>query len=297
MILALLCGAAAGTGLLAILWALAPPRADLAGTVFRLDEARARPARTTSTTGNGRADRVGARLRVALSRRGIRLRRLTADLTLCDRTLEEHLVRKILTAGVGLALPLVVSLVLSAAGVSLGWTLTAATAIVFATVLFFVPDLDVAREAQRRRKELRRALSCYLQLVAMAMAGGRGIPEALPSAARVGTGWAFDLIADTITAARYTGRSPWDALTELGEETGVPELAELGRAAGLVADDGAKITDSLQARAATARARELAEAEGLAERKSSSMQHAQLILGFSFLAAIMYPAVIAVMSV
>ncbi len=297
MMLALLCGAAAGTGLLAIAWALVPPRANLAGAVSHLDEARLRSGRTTMTATHRRRDRLGAQLRSGLARRGIHLRNLTTDLALCNRTIEEHLVRKLIAAGIGLVLPTVALLLLATAGIGVGWALSTVTALVFAAVLFWVPDLDAHREAQRRRKEMRRALSCYLQLVAMALAGGRGIPEALPSAARVGTGWAFELIADTITAARYTGRSPWDALTELGDDTGVPELSELGKAAGLVSGDGAKITDSLQARAATARARELAEAEGLAERKSSSMQHAQLILGFGFLAFIMYPAVIAVMSV
>ncbi|UUZ59577.1 hypothetical protein [Nocardioides sp. B-3] len=44
-------------------------------------------------------------------------------------------------------------------------------------LFFWVPDLSVVRAAEQRRHELRRALSCYLDTVAMSLAGGRGIPR------------------------------------------------------------------------------------------------------------------------
>lgn len=55
--------------------------------------------------------------------------------------------------------------------------------------------------------------------------------------------------------------------------------------------------ESLRARASTARKRQLAEAEGSAEKASNSIQNAHLFLGFSFLLFLGYPAVAAVMAI
>ena len=164
-------------------------------------------------------------------------------------------------------------------------------------MFFWVPDLSVAQAAEQRRHELRRALSCYLDLVAMSLAGGRGIPEALPTAARIGTGWAFELLQDTLDHARYVGTTPWAALADLGERTGMQELQDLGGALLLVADDGAKVRSSLTARASTQRRRQLAEAEGEAAKADQTIQMAQVVLAVGFFLFLGYPAVVAVMGV
>ena len=122
---------------------------------------------------------------------------------------------------------------------------TLLVAITGAAIGFVLPDLRVAERAATRRADLRRALGCYLDLVAMSLAGGRGIPEALPTAAAVGSGWAFELLGSTVATARSTGSTPWEALGRLGEETGLPELQDLGSALALVAHDGAKVRESL----------------------------------------------------
>ena len=58
----------------------------------------------------------------------------------------------------------------------------------------------------------------------------------------------------------------------------------------LVADDGAKIRQSLSSRAETMRRRELAEIEGKAGAKSQSMLVAQMLLCAAFLVFLIYPA-------
>ena len=63
----------------------------------------------------------------------------------------------------------------------------------------------------------------------------------------------------------------------------------------LVADDGAKVRDSLSARAATQRRRQLAEAEGEAEKGDQSIGIAQVVLAIGFLLFLAYPAVINVL--
>jgi hypothetical protein len=77
----------------------------------------------------------------------------------------------------------------------------------------------------------------------------------------------------------------------------MPELQDLGGALQLVADDGAKVRASLTARAATARRRQLAEAEGEAAHADQSIEMAQVVLAIGFFLFLGFPAVVAVMGI
>ena len=107
-------------------------------------------------------------------------------------------------------------------------------------------------------------VSSFLDLVAMNLAGGRGVPEALMTASTISDDWAMVRIRDALETARLLGITPWTRSARLGEELGVDELRDLAAALALVADDGAKVRDSLVARAGSMRRKELADAEGKA---------------------------------
>jgi tight adherence protein C len=158
-------------------------------------------------------------------------------------------------------------------------------------IFFLLPDLELKQKAAARRRDFRHAVGSFLDLVAMNLSGGRGVPEALMAAADIGTGWAFWRIRDALAAARITGQTPWQALGALGEQTRIDELRDLGAALSLVAEDGAKVRESLVARAATMRRRELADLQGEAGERSQSMLVAQLALCLGFLIFLVYPVV------
>src|SRR5262249_5810861 len=134
----------------------------------------------------------------------------------------------------------------------------AAVTLAFAALAFFFPDLALRSEAAKRRRDFRHVVGCFLDLVAMNLAGGRGLPEALLAASSVGEHWAMVRIRSTLANARLAGRTPWEALGELGDEIGLDELRDLAGALTLAADDGAKVRASLSARAASIRRKELA---------------------------------------
>ena len=299
MTLGMLLGAALGASLCLLVFALVPPRPSLAGAVGRWERQRARQATLVEldvddTSWRGR---LGRWLVAQLTARGITLGKLRADLELTDDTLEGHMVRKITYGLLGLLLPPLLTLTMMTIGITPPLTVPAVGGLALGALFFWVPDLSVVQAAEQRRHELRRALSCYLDLVAMSLAGGRGIPEALPTAARIGTGWAFDLLRSTIDRARLVGDTPWAALADLGKRTGMHELQDLGGALMLVADDGAKVRQSLTARASTQRRRQLAEAEGAAAKADQSMEMAQVVLFIGFVLFLGFPAVVAVMGV
>ena len=155
----------------------------------------------------------------------------------------------------------------SAAGFRVPFVLPVWLGLALAGVFFFLPDLEVKQKADARRRDFRHAIGAFLDLVSMNLSGGRGVPEALMAASEIGSGWALWRLRDALANARITGQTPWQALGALGEEVRVDELRDLAAALSLVADDGAKVRESLSARAASLRRRELADLEGQAGRE------------------------------
>lgn len=295
----LLLGCGLGAALCLLVFALVPPRPALASVVGRWERQRARQAATASQSSDDSSwqGQLGRWLVAQLAQRGITLGKLRADLELTDYTVEAHMVRKVSYGLFGLLLPTLPTALMMAVGVTPPMSLPAIGGLTLGALFFWVPDLSVKQAAEQRRHGLRRALSCYLDLVSMSLAGGRGIPEALPTAARIGTGWAFELLQSTIDHARRVGDTPWAALADLGKRTGMQELQDLGGALLLVADDGAKVRSSLSARASTMRRRQLAEAEGAAAKADQSIQMAQVVLAVGFFLFLGFPAVVAVMGI
>ena len=236
------------------------------------------------------------RFEVLAAERGWDLGRQGADLSLMGRTKGGHIAAKVATAlGLFLVAPFAWS-ILRVAGVPLGATIPAFIALLLGTLGFFMPDLALRQEATARRRDFRRTVGIFLDLVAMNLAGGRGLPEALLAAANVGDHWSMIRIRQSLVNARLYGTTPWAALGDLGREIGLPELEELSGALMLAADDGAKIRTSLSARAATLRRRELTEAEGKEGEKSQSMLVAQMLISTAFLVFLGYPAVAQLLS-
>jgi tight adherence protein C len=293
---ALVAGGLLGGAVWLLVVAVRPPRVDLAAAAGRWERRRHHYPSAEETSVEGRLEQLGQWLVRQVTQRGWHFTSLRANLALLDRTLESHLVTKVAMAGFGLLLPTIMNAVLLAAGISVPMIGTLLVGLVLAAAFFVVPDYSVKELAAARRADLRRALSCYLDLVAMSLAGGRGVPEALPTAANVGKGWGFELLARTVATARSSGVTPWVALGELGERTGISELQDLGSALSLVANDGAKVRESLSARASSQRHRQLAEAEGDAKKANQSMTSAQIVLAVGFLVFLGYPAMVNVLA-
>jgi Flp pilus assembly protein TadB len=235
--------------------------------------------------------KIGAELRSTLANHGITLPpSLTANLGIVGQSVETFLARTVVFALLGVLLPF---LVLGPAAAVGAFSLVVPLWLVGVGVLIgaVMPYLQLQRQADARRRDFRHVVSSFLDLVAMNLAGGRGVPEALQSATAISDGWAMVRIRDTLEAARLQGTTPWAALGQLGEEVDVDELRDLSAALALVAEDGAKVRDSLSARASSMRRKELADAEGRAAARSQSMLIAQLLLCVGFLLFLTYPAV------
>ena len=293
---ALLAGAIIGLGVFLLIRALFPTRAGLAARLSALDAARQGNgvSRVSVIVTDEKESRLSRSIGEAAARfyaaRGWELRSIRADLALLGKSFEGFLATKCLLGASGLLAAPILAAWIPLMGWDFQLSVPLWTALLLALVFFMLPDLQIKRDAAERRRDFRHAVGAFLDLVAMNLAGGRGVPEALMMASSLGDGWAMTRIRDTLASARIIGITPWQALGRLGEEVDVDELRDLSSALALVADDGAKVRQSLAARAETMRRRELAEIEGRAGERSQSMLVAQLLLCAGFLLFLAFPA-------
>jgi tight adherence protein C len=298
MLLVLVAGALAGLGALTLVRQFDHGTGTAASELARLDAARMRTRVQDSLTSDRRHSEESPRLRrlgssvwTLLESRGWRIPAgVRANLAVMGRSVEAHLGMTVLAGVAGLFAPAVM---LAPAVAMFGMSPTIPLWLAFVGALggAVLTTAQLATQAGERRRDFRHVVGAFLDLVSMNLAGGRGVPEALASASQLSDGWAMVRLRDTIEAARLQGITPWSALGDLGEEMAVDELRDLAAALALVAEDGAQVRDSLSARAASMRQRELADTESRAAQRSQSMLVAQLLLCVGFLIFLIYPAI------
>jgi Type II secretion system (T2SS), protein F len=214
-----------------------------------------------------------------------------ADLALLGKDRASWIASKVGCGLLGLALPPLLAGLASVAGVGLGWSAPAVISLLCGVGLFFAPDLVTRVNAAERRTDFKRALTSYLDLVALERGAGAGPTEALEAAAAIGDGWAFRRISAALDAARRAGAAPWTALARLAREIGISELADVADIAEVAGQEGAKILDTLAARAASMRAEALAADRATAGSRSTTMVIPIALLGAGFLLLLIFPIV------
>ncbi len=295
MTTAFLVGGLAGLGLFLLGLALYPPRPRLARRLAAFDAARRGAdghwAGAPDVPATGPRWRLGSWLARLCAEQGWQFGSLRKNLSLAGLPFEIFLATKVLLGVLGFVLGPALGVVASLAGFRVSAWIQVWLGLLLGAVFSFLPDLEIRQKANKRRRDFRHAIGSFLDLFAMNLAGGRGVPEALMTASDVGTGWAFWRIRDALASARITGQTAWYALGALGEEIGIDELRDLSAALSLVAEDGAKVRESLVARAESLRRRELTDLEGQAGERSQSMLVAQLMLCAGFLLFLVFPVV------
>lgn len=307
MIWPMLSGALVGLGLYLFVRVLLRPRPGVATLVARIDAgSRSMQTHTLSEydtsfaemSGRGRSamTALADRFEVVAAQRGWQMQRQRADLAILNRTVGAMLATKVVSGLIMLMIGPLVWGALRLGGLDLGPAMPLGLGLLLAVLGFFLPDFSLRAEAEQRRREFRRTVGIFLDLVSMNLAGGRGLPEALLAASSVSDHWSVVRIRQTLANARLFGTTPWEALGQLGKDIGLEELESLSGALVLAADDGAKIRQSLSARATTMRRKALSEAEGDEGERSQSMLIAQMLLVIAFLVYLAYPALTALMS-
>jgi Flp pilus assembly protein TadB len=295
VIIPMLIGAGMGIGVWICRRAFLPRPTPIAMVLARLDRP-GRPLDAGPDITPAMTDRVGRLARQILQATGINITGGPA-FELAERTPERHALDKVGGALLGLLAPNLLGIVLSAAGMHLPMGIIGALSIAAAIGAFFLPELTLRDEAERRRRAFRHSLSAYLDLVNILLAGGAGIETSLYAAAHAGEGWGFEQLRRTLDRARYIGASPWDCFAELGANLGVSELTELAASVSLAGSQGARIRASLAAKADALRGHQVAETESSAEAATERMTIPIAVMLSGFLIFIAYPALLTVTNV
>jgi len=294
VILAIVCGAGVGVGLWLIIRGLYPPRPSLAHALAQLRRLPEPAPVLTAAPDGGLAARLGRPIadRLVQTKAGWLLpASVRRDLAVLGRSPERHLAEKVTLALVGLLFAPAIAVLLTMGGAHLPLVVPLWASLIFMVAGFFAPDLGIHADATRRRRDFRHALSSFLDLVVVALAGGGGVETALADAASVGSGWTFGYLRRALDQARLARQTPWAALGRLGQQLGVGELSELAASVALAGTEGAKVRASLAAKAASLRTHQLAEAETADQATTERMSLPVVLLFAGFLLFLGYPAV------
>lgn len=153
-----------------------------------------------------------------------------------------------------------------------------------------VPVKQVATTSQMRRSDMDLAVAVYLDLVNVLLAGGAGVETAMLAAAGAGDGFSFEQIRLALVRAQSSRGSYWDSLRELGERTGVESLEDVAHSVQLAGEHGARIRQSLAAKATALRSKNLARIEHEAEQRTEHMGLPIVLLFLGFILLVGYPA-------
>jgi tight adherence protein C len=297
MITALVLGVGFGIGLWAVAVWLFPPRPALGAVLARNTTPPApAPPPILATDDTGWAAKLGRPFIAPLRALGLPGPRLTRDLTVIGRPVATHLAEKATLAIGGLLVPVVAQLLLTLAGLSLGVEVPIIAGLILAAAGFVLPDLHAHSQATKLRTGFRHALSAYLDLVWIALAGGAGVDSALNDSVAIARGWAFAQIRRALDTARLTRTTPWATLRQLGEELDIIELSELAASVSLAGTEGAKVRTSLAAKTGALRTHQITDAESDAQAATERMSLPVMALFLGFLAFIAYPALTQVLN-
>ena len=296
-------GAISGAGVLFLVLILAPPVTQPAAALAELDTRRnegrmredVRRLNPSEATMPPWMDLFSLRVTSLARRTGADLTFLTTDLSVVGRSLERHLLTSLFIGLGAFTAPMAVVGLMQILGAPLDWSMPLLFSIVLGMVGLLLPTARLRREAEEARRDFRHVVGSYLDLVAMSLSAGRGVPEALDAASSLSDDPAMVRIRNALDVARLRGDTPWEALGRLGTQLRIDELRDLSAALALVAEDGAKIRESLGARASSMRRRDLSDAEGKAGENSESMLVAQLVVAMGFIVFLVYPALTGIM--
>ncbi len=275
-----------GAGVWLIARALAPSPRSLRTLADELVEPRAiGSGRAVAGTGMRRWWRsVAARLSAGASPR------LTADLAVLERDPVRHMLDKLGYAVLFLALATLPALVFPLLDVGVPVLTTVVGALLFAAVGWWYPDLEVRTRAAAVRRSWAQALTVYVDIVGISLAGGAGVEDALMVAAQAGSGPQFERLHAVLRAAQTRRRKLWEALDELGTQSDILPLRELASAVDLAAESGSRIRETLLAKANALRIRQLTDAEADAQKASETMGIAPALMAIAAVILIGYPA-------
>lgn len=196
----------------------------------------------------------------------------------------------IVRAGSAAIAAFVAALVTESAHLSLSPLVLVLLVLVFPLYVWTSTISHLKKMAMRLQRNMDLSVAVFLDLINVLLAGGAGIETAMLAAAGAGDGWGFEQLRMAMARAQSSRRSYWDSLRETGEAFGIESLEEVANSVQLAGEHGARIRQSLTAKAASLRIRNLARIEHEAEQRTERMGIPVVLLFIGFILLVGYPA-------
>lgn len=152
------------------------------------------------------------------------------------------------------------------------------------------PARRVANRARSRRKELEHSFAAFLDLVNILLAGGAGIESAFLAAGESGDGWCFQLFRDLMERAREERTDMWNMFRHVGMSYEIDSMVDVANCLQLAGQHGARVRQSLTAKATSLRVRSMAQIEHDAAQQTERMGVPMVLLFMGFIILLGYPA-------
>jgi tight adherence protein C len=285
MVVIVLMGLGIGVGLAAVVWGLFPPPLTLRAALARLSGEHVTAPTDVLTQGVGGARRLCGHAFEVNVRKVPKL----ADVVLPDLaitgTATETFAVKVAAYGIGMTLLGPVAWAAAGAvGVHSGVELPALGALVLGALGVATPFVDLHQAATRRRRHFCHSLSTYASLVSMGWSSALEVASTVSS-----TDWAMREIAQSLLWAQAYRKQPWEGLERLAVRFDIADLTDLARSMAQ-AGDGARIRDSLEAKAHSLRLKETSALEDSAQAVTQKMLLPGVLLMAGYGLLIFYPA-------
>jgi tight adherence protein C len=175
-------------------------------------------------------------------------------------------------------------------GISLSLSLIAVLIVGAPLTAWTMTISQLRKMATKLQRDMDLSVAVFLDLINVLLAGGAGVETAMIAAAGAGDGWGFEQLRTAMARAQSSRRSYWEALRETGEVFGIESLEEVANSVQLAGEHGARIRQSLAAKAASLRVRNLARIEHEAEQRTERMGIPIVLLFIGFILLVGYPA-------
>jgi tight adherence protein C len=288
MTVAVIAGLVAGFGIW-LAWSGLRPLPEPLGTALGRIERRPHETRVAAGV-DERDERIGRFLLRTVPILDRAVQGTSVDLRIVGRSPEEQAVRVGSYAALALVLGPWVAFVAFLVGANLPPFIPGAIALGGAVCGLFLPFISLRREARERRQVFSRSLSSWCDVVVMNLAAGRGVEQAMETAASSGSSWAFAELRGALRGGYVRGEPPWVALERLGLELGISDLGELASTIAMAGEEGAAVRTTVAAKARTIRERMIAETEVTAAAVTERMSLPSILLVLGFLVFLGYPA-------
>ncbi len=216
------------------------------------------------------------------------------DLALLGQTREQHLTARVVSmmfgaafaaglfALIGGAIPFTVLLLIIIAAVMGGW---------------FFPVMRLREEALSARRDWRRAITGIVELTRALVSAGSDIRSATVLASRSGTSTLLRELRRRVELAVSRNEPLENVFATLGAEIGVPELIDVAALMELVNSGGIDPRLTLEAKSSSLRSAELADLRAEVAASTQHMSFPLVMMAFSFVTFLGYPALYVVTSV